>query len=63
MSGINLRWISGIGLSKWFKKYDCSVIYEEKLKNLVNWPHEKHVSWFFININKDLHLSKKILQY
>jgi hypothetical protein len=37
----HLRWISGIGLSKWFKKYDCSVTYEEKLKNLVNWPHEK----------------------
>ena len=38
MNGIKLRWINGIVLGKWFKRYDRSVTCEEKLENLVNLP-------------------------
>ncbi len=40
MNGIKLRWINGIVLGKWFKKYDCSITYEKKLENLPT-SHEK----------------------
>ena len=67
MNGIKLRWINGIFLGKWFKRYDCSVTCEEKLENLVNLPMKNNygldLNWLIIinNQNEKRQLKKQTI--